>query len=311
MLISSASQWAILGSVVVAALAADLVIFHREAHEVKLKEALLESAGWIGLALAFNAWIYFSRGQEAGLEFLTAYVLEKSMSVDNILVFILIFSSLGVPAKSQHTVLFYGVAGALVMRGLFVWGGIALLQKFHAVLFIFGAILLITGMRMLSSRQGAAEAGPNLIVRMARRAVPVADGYEGERLWVRESGRAKVTALFVALIAVEGMDLIFAVDSVPAVLAITRDPFIAYSSNAFAILGLRALYFALSRSLARLRYLRQGLAIILLFVAVKMLASERLPISSDLSLGIIGGILTLAVAASLGPWGRARDRRRA
>jgi tellurite resistance protein TerC len=298
--ISSASQWAILGTVVIVALAADLAIFHREAHEVKLREALLESAGWIGLALAFNAWIYFSRGQGAGLDFLTAYVLEKSMSADNILVFILIFASLGVPAKSQHTVLFYGVAGALAMRGLFVWGGIALLQRFHAVLFVFGAILLIAGLRMLFARPGVTRQGPNLIVQIARRIAPVADHFDGEKLWVRENGRAKMTALFVALIAVEAMDLIFAVDSVPAVLAITRDPFIAYSSNAFAILGLRALYFALSGALARLRYLHQGLAVILIFVACKMLASDRLPISSGLSLGIIGGILALTVAASLG-----------
>jgi tellurite resistance protein TerC len=306
--ISSASQWAILGTVVIVALAADLAIFHREAHEVKLREALLESAGWIGLALAFNAWIYFSRGQGAGLDFLTAYVLEKSMSADNILVFIMIFASLGVPPKSQHTVLFYGVAGALVMRGLFVWGGIALLQRFHAVLFVFGAILLIAGLRMLFARPGVTRQGPNLIVRMARRIVPVADHFESEKLWVRENGRAKMTALFVALIAVEAMDLIFAVDSVPAVLAITRDPFIAYSSNAFAILGLRALYFALSGALARLRYLHQGLAVILIFVAGKMLASDRLPISSGLSLGIIAGILALTVAASLGPWSGTRDR---
>ena len=306
--ISSASQWAILGTVVIAALAADLAIFHREAHEVKLREALLESAGWIGLALAFNAWIYFSRGHAAGLDFLTAYVLEKLMSADNILVFILIFASLAVPAKSQHTVLFYGVAGALVMRGLFVWGGIALSQRFHAVLFVFGAILLIAGLRMLLARPGVTRQGPNLIVQMARRIAPVADHFEGEKLWVREKGNAKMTALFVALIAVEAMDLIFAVDSVPAVLAITRDPFIAYSSNAFAILGLRALYFALSGALARLRYLHQGLAVILIFVAGKMLASDRLPISSGLSLGIIGGILALTVAASLSPWRRTREQ---
>src|ERR1700690_649507 len=228
--ISSASQWAILGTVVIVALAADLAIFHREAHEVKLREALLESAGWIGLALAFNAWIYFSRGQGAGLDFLTAYVLEKSMSADNILVFILIFASLGVPAKSQHTVLFYGGAGALVMRGLFVWGGIALLQRFHAVLFVFGAILLVTGMRMLFARKRVVRPESNWLVRIARRVVPVATHYEGDNLWVRENGIRKATGLFLALVAVEAMDIVFAVDSVPAVLAITRDSFIAYSS---------------------------------------------------------------------------------
>jgi tellurite resistance protein TerC len=305
--ISSPSQWVILAIVVVAALVADLLIFHRESHEVTLKEALLESAGWVGLSLAFNVWVYFSRGQEAGLQFLTAYVLEKSMSADNILVFILIFASLGVPARSQHKVLFYGVAGALVMRGVFVLAGIELLQRFHAVLFVFGGILLVTGARMLLPDRRTARVESNWLVRITRRIVPVADHYEGDKLWLTENGRRKATTLFVALVAVEAMDILFAVDSVPAVLAITRDPFIAYSSNAFAILGLRALYFALSGALAELRYLHQGLAIILLFVAGKMFATDRVHISSGLSLGIISGILLLTVAASVAPWKRTKE----
>jgi tellurite resistance protein TerC len=250
------------------------------------------------LSLAFNVWVYFSRGQEAGLQFLTAYLLEKSMSADNILVFILIFASLGVPAKSQHRVLFYGVAGALVMRGVFVLAGIALLRKFHAVVFIFGAILLVAGGRMLFTRQQSIRPERNWIVRTARWIAPVADRHDGDQLWIRENGKVKVTVLLVALIAVEALDLVFAVDSVPAVLAITRDPFIAYSSNAFAILGLRALYFALSGVLVKLRYLHQGLAVILLFVAGKMLASDRLNISSGASLGVIAGILLLTLLAS-------------
>ena len=297
--ISLGYQWAILGIVVVTALAADLVIFHREAHEVTLKEALVESGCWIGLALAFNVWIYLSRGQEAGLQFLTSYVLEKSMSADNILVFILIFSSLGVPAKSQHTVLFYGVVGALVMRGLFILAGIALLQRFHAVLFLFGAILLVTGVRMLFARKRVVRPESNWLVRIAQQVVPVATHYEGDNLWVKENGIRKATGLFLALVSVEAMDIVFAVDSVPAVLAITRDSFIAYSSNAFAILGLRALYFALAGALARLRYLHQGLAVVLLFVAGKMFAADRVNISSGVSLGIIGGILLVTVMASV------------
>ncbi len=296
---NSIQQWAILGIVVIAALLADLAIFHRKAREVKLKEALVESAGWIGLAVAFNAWVYVSRGQEAGLQFLTAYLVEKSLSLDNILVFILIFSSLGVPARLHHKVLFYGVGGALAMRGLFVLAGIELLQKFHFVLFLFGAILLFTGVRMLLAGERAVQPESNWLVRLTRRVVPVADHYEGDKLWIKHDGRQKATALFLALIAVEAMDLIFAVDSVPAVLAITRDPFIAYSSNAFAILGLRALYFALSGALKRLRFLHQGLAVILLFVAGKMLTSDWLHISSGLSLGIIGGILLATVVASV------------
>jgi len=305
--ISSPSQWVILAIVVIAALVADLLIFHRESHEVTLKEALLESAGWVGLSLAFNVWIYFSRGQEAGLQFLAAYVLEKSMSADNILVFILIFASLGIPARSQHKVLFYGVAGALVMRGVFVLAGIELLQRFHAVLFVFGGILLITGARMLLPDRRTARIENNWLVRITRWIVPVADHYQGDKLWLAENGRRKATTLFVALVAVEAMDILFAVDSVPAVLAITRDPFIAYSSNAFAILGLRALYFALSGALAKLRYLHQGLAVILLFVAGKMFATDRVHISSGLSLGIISGILLLTVAASVAPWKRKKE----
>jgi tellurite resistance protein TerC len=298
MLVSDAGHWIIFGTVVIAALAADLALFHRESHEVKLKEALLESAGWIALSIVFGAWIYISRGHEAGLQFLTAYVLEKLMSADNILVFILIFASLGVPARQQHKVLFYGVAGALVMRALFVLAGIELLQRFHAVLFVFGAILLVAGARMLWPGRRSTQLEQNWLLRIARWLSPIADHYEGDNFWVKEDGRRKATVLFVALVAVEAMDILFAVDSVPAVLAITRDPLIAYSSNAFAILGLRALYFALSGALARLRYLHQGLAVILLFVAGKMLASDHLPISSGISLAIIGGILLLTVIAS-------------
>ena len=305
--ISSPSQWVILAIVVIAALVADLLIFHRESHEVTLKEALLESAGWVSLSLAFNVWICFSRGQEAGLQFLTAYVLEKSMSADNILVFILIFASLGIPARSQHKVLFYGVAGALVMRGVFVLAGIGLLQRFHAVLFVFGGILLVTGARMLLPNRRTTRLESNWLVRITRWIVPVANRYQGDQLWLTENGRRKATTLFAALVAVEAMDILFAVDSVPAVLAITRDPFIAYSSNAFAILGLRALYFALSGALAKLRYLHQGLAVILLFVAGKMFATDRVHISSGLSLGIIGGILLLTVAASVAPWKRTKE----
>jgi tellurite resistance protein TerC len=295
---SALGHWVIFGSVVIAALAADLAIFHRKPRELNLQEALIESASWIGLSLAFNAWLYSSLGREAGLQFLTAYVLEKSMSADNILVFILIFTSLGVPARSQHKVLFYGVAGALVMRGLFVLAGIELLQRFHAVLFVLGGILLVAGVRMLWPEQRTASLEKRWLMRIAQWLAPVADDYEGDKLWIVEDGRRKATVLLVALVAVEFTDILFAADSVPAVLAITRDPFIAYSSNAFAILGLRALYFALSGVLARLRYLHQGLAVILLFVAGKMLASDYVTISSGASLGVIAGMLLVTVIAS-------------
>jgi tellurite resistance protein TerC len=300
-------QWAILGFVVAGALAADLLIFHRDAHVIRFKEAIIESTCWIALALAFCAWVYFSRGHEAGLQFLTAYVVEKSLSFDNIFVFILIFASLGVPARSQHKVLFYGVAGALVLRGVFVLAGVELLQKFHSVLYVFGAILLITGVRMLLPGRQAVRPERNWLVQLARVVLPVVGRYEDDRLVVKDDGQWKATSLFVALVAVEAMDIIFAVDSVPAVLAITREPFIAYSSNAFAILGLRALYFALSGALTRLRYLHRGLAFILLFVAAKMIAGDRLHLSTGASLGVVGGIIVLMVVASTLPW---RKRKR-
>ncbi len=298
MVSNSFYQWAIFGVVVVAALAADLLVFHREQHEIGLKEAATESAGWIGLALLFGGWVYYTRGHEAGLQFLTGYVVEKSLSVDNIFVFILTFSSRGVPAQSQHKVLFYGVAGALVLRGIFVWVGVELLRQFHAVLYVFATILLITGIRMLLPGSRTFRPERNWLVRAARFVFPVTNAYEGDRFFVRQSGQWKATSLFIALIAVEAMDAIFAVDSVPAVLAITREPFIAYSSNAFAILGLRALYFALSAALTRLRYLHQGLAAILVFVAAKMIAGERMGISTGLSLSIIGVILAVTLFAS-------------
>jgi tellurite resistance protein TerC len=301
MLSNSFYQWAILGVVVLAALAADLLVFHREEHEIGLKEAVTESAGWIGLAVLFGGWVYYSRGHEAGLQFLTAYVVEKSLSIDNIFVFILIFSSLGVPARSQHKVLFYGVAGALALRGIFIWAGVELLREFHAVLYVFAAILLVTGIRMLLPRKRSFRPERNWPVRVARLVFPVTNTFEDDRFMVRQNGQWKATSLFIALIAVEAMDVIFAVDSVPAVLAITREPFIAYSSNAFAILGLRALYFALSAALTRLRYLHHGLAAILVFVAAKMIAGERLAISTGASLGIIGVILAVTVVASAMP----------
>lgn len=303
---NSVFQWLIFGAVLAAAIVADLLLFHRDAHEVPLKEAIVESAGWIGLALLFNGWIYLSSGQEAGLQFLTAYVVEKLLSIDNIFVFILIFSTLEVPAQSHHKVLFYGVFGALVMRGLFVVVGVRLLREFHLVLYLFGAILLITGVRMLLPGKRALRPERNWLVRLARLILPVADGYQDDQLLVKADGQWKVTSLFVALVAVEAMDIIFAVDSVPAVLAITREPFIAYSSNAFAILGLRALYFTLSGTLTRLRFLHKGLAVILLFVATKMMAGEWLQISTGASLAVVGAIVFVTVVASMMAQGKSQ-----
>jgi TerC family integral membrane protein len=291
--------WLIFLTTMIVALVLDLGVFHRKSHTVGLKEALLESLAWISVSLLFNVWIYFSQGPQAGLEFLTGYLVEKSLSVDNIFVFLIIFQSFKIPARSQHKVLFYGVVGALVMRAIFVIAGVELLQYFHSVIYIFGAILLLTGLRMFFPGRRATQPDRNWLVRIARRVIPFTDDSGGQSFLVRREGRWNATPLLMALVAVEAMDIIFAVDSVPAVLAITRNTFIVYSSNAFAILGLRALYFALADVLPRFRFLHQGLAIILFFVGGKMVTSEWVPISSVLSLAIIASILVATVAASL------------
>jgi tellurite resistance protein TerC len=292
-------MWVTFGIVVAVALAVDLGVFHREAHRITWKLALAESAGWIALALGFNLWLYSSRGPQVGLEFLTSYLVEKSLSVDNIFVFILIFKAFRVPAVSHHKVLYYGVVGALVLRAAFVLAGIELLQYFHPVLFLFGAILLITGARMMLPAKRVIRPDRNWLVRATRRFVPVLADYEGEKFLVKRGEKWNATPLFLALIAVEAMDIIFALDSVPAVLAITRDPFIVYSSNAFAILGLRSLYFALADILPRFRFLHQGLAIVLILVGGKMLVSDWWPIPASVSLVVIAGVLATTVLTSI------------
>jgi tellurite resistance protein TerC len=291
--------WLIFLITMVVALAIDLGVFHRKSHPVGLKVALLESVAWISVSLLFNVWTYFSQGPQAGLEFLTGYLVEKSLSVDNIFVFLIIFQSFKIPSKSQHKVLFYGVVGALVMRAIFVVAGVELLQYFHSVIYVFGGILLLTGLRMFFPGRRTTEPDRNWMVRAARRIMPFTDDSDGQSFLVKRAGKWNATPLLMALIAVEAMDIIFAIDSVPAVLAITRNTFIVYSSNAFAILGLRALYFALADILPRFRYLHQGLAVILFFVGGKMVSSDWVPISSVLSLVIIAGILVATVAASL------------
>jgi tellurite resistance protein TerC len=291
--------WAIFAVVIVAALLIDLLLFHRKPHQIPLREALVEIAAWIGLALAFNVWIFFLSGKEAALQFFTGYVVEQSMSIDNIFIFILIFKALDIPSRSQHKVLYYGVVGAFLLRIAFIFAGVALLEKFHAIRYLFGAILLVTGIRMLLPSRKDIRPERNWLVRFTRLIFPVSADPAGESFWVQQSGKAFATPLFVALIAVEAMDIIFAFDSVPAVLAITRDPFIAFSSNAFAVLGLRALYFAMAGILPRLRYLHQGLATIVIFVAGKMFASDHLPISTFASLAVIGTIISITVIASM------------
>ena len=291
--------WLIFLITIITALTVDLGIFHRKSHTIRVREALLESLGWVSVSLLFNVWVYFSQGPQAGLEFLTGYLVEKSLSLDNIFLFVIIFQSFRIPAKSQHKILFYGVAGALVMRAIFVVAGVELLRHFHAVVYVFGAILLLTGLRMFFPGRKAKKPEQNWLVRVARRFVAFNDGAENQTLFVKQAGRWSATPLLMALIAVEAMDIIFAIDSVPAVLAITRNTFIVYSSNAFAILGLRALYFALAGILPRFRFLHQGLAVLLLFIGGKMILSEWVTISSLVSLAIIAGVLGVTIATSL------------
>jgi tellurite resistance protein TerC len=291
--------WTIFSIVVACALAIDLGVFHRKTHDIRLKEALLESAIWIAVSLSFNLWLYFSRSGQAGMEFLAGYLVEKSLSLDNLFLFLLIFQAFEIPKRSQHKVLFYGVLGALLMRALFVVAGVRLLQQSHVILYVFGAFLLITGLRMIPPHKKSPQPERNLLVRLARRFMPVAQEYKGEKFFVKSNGRRYATALFLALIAVEAMDIVFALDSVPAVLAITRDTFIVYSSNVFAILGLRALYFVLADLLPRFRFLRQGLGAILVFVGAKMFFSERLSVPTYISLAVIAVILTVTIVASL------------
>lgn len=295
---ASIGVWIVFGALVAAAVAADLTIFRPRTDRVTLRHALVESAAWVALALGFGLWICLSRGRQAGVEFLTSYVLEKSLSADNIFVFLIVFRTFGVGPRAQHRVLYSGIVGAVILRLAFVLAGVALLQHFHIVSYLFGAILIIAGANMLRSGEEAPRAECNWLIRLLRKLVPVSSPEGTDNFWAREHGRWSATPLLVALIAIEVMDVIFAVDSVPAVLSITRDPFIAYSSNVFAILGLRAMYFALADLMTRMRFLHEGLAVILLFTGAKMLVADRFAIPAAASLGVIVLILAITAAAS-------------
>lgn len=280
-------------------LALDLGVFHRKAHEVSTKEALTWSGIWIALALVFNLIVYLWRGPEVGLQFLTGYLIEKSLSVDNIFVFVLVFSYFSVPAKYQHKVLFWGIIGALIMRAIFIAAGSTLIEKFHWIIYIFGAFLVFTGIRMAMNHGTKVDPGKNIAVNIFKKLFPVTDEYHGSKFWIRQTGRWVATPLFVVLILIEFTDLIFAVDSIPAILAISSDPFIVYTSNVFAILGLRSLYFALAGLMHLFKYLHYGLAAILVFVGAKMLLTDVYKIPIGISLGAIMLILAVSVVPSL------------
>ncbi len=291
--------WALFMAFIAGMLALDLGVFHRNAHEVHRREALAWSVAWIGLALVFNAGVYLFRGSEAGLEWTTGYLVEKTLSIDNIFVILLIFSAFAVPSAYQHRVLFWGIVGALVMRAVLIAAAGVLLGTLHFVIYIFGAFLIYTGIKFLREQEHTPDLEQNRVIRLARRMFRTTEGYEGQRFFVRRNGLLFATPLFLVLLLIESTDLVFAVDSIPAIYAITDDPFIVFTSNIFAILGLRSLYFVLAGYLSGLAYLKPALAAILIFVGTKMLVIDFYKVPAMASLGVIASILAVAITASI------------
>ncbi len=280
-------------------LALDLGVFHRKAHAVGHREALTWTVVWVALAVAFSVFVFREFGHQRGLEFLTGYLIEYSLSIDNLFVFLLIFRYFAVPPPSQHRTLFWGILGALIMRGAFILLGVVLIQTFHWIIYVFGAFLVYAGIKMLRGTDLEVHPERNPVVRLFQRFVPVTSHYSGARLTVRRERRLYATPLLLVLVVVEATDLVFAVDSIPAIFAITRDPFIVYTSNVFAILGLRSLYFLVAAAIARFHYLKVGLGGVLSFVGAKMLLSEYYEIPIAASLAVVGVLLAASVAASL------------
>jgi tellurite resistance protein TerC len=299
--------WAAFVALGVVLLLADLFLFHREAHVISTREAAVESAVWIGMGLAFSLVFLFWQGGDAAGEYLAGYLIEKSLSVDNVFVWALILSYFAVPRQYQHRVLFWGIFGALVLRAIFIFAGVALLEAFHWIIYVFGGILIFTAVRLLFQKDEEVHPEQNPVLRVVRRVVPSTSEYHGQKLFWRDPDtlRRLATPLFAVLIVIETSDVIFAVDSIPAILAVAREPFIVFSSNAFAILGLRALYFLLADLKDRFEYLKEGLAVILIFVGVKMVISEWYHIPTFLSLGVIAVILTVSIVVSM----KVADRR--
>jgi TerC family integral membrane protein len=291
--------WVGFGIFVVVMMVLDLGVFHRTAHVIKIKEALIWCTVWITLALLFNVGIYFWKGPVKALEFLTAYLIEEALSVDNLFVFLLIFSYFRVDRLYQHRVLFWGILGAIVMRAIFIGMGVALITKFHWIIYLFGALLIYTGINMAVKRDRELHPENNPLLRLFRRWVPVTENYEGGRFFVRSGGKAMATPLFVVLLLVETTDLVFAVDSIPAVLAISQDPLIVYTSNVFAIMGLRSIFFALAGIIQLFQYLQYGLSMILVFVGLKMVVSDFYKIPVGIALGVVAGILAISIVASI------------
>ena len=283
---------------VLALLAVDLGVFHRKAHSVSIKEATAWSIVWVSLAMIFNLGIYFTWGEQKALEFFTGYVIEKSLSVDNLFVFVMIFQYFSTPTEYQHRVLFWGILGALILRAIFIAAGSALLHQFHWMIYVFGAFLVFTGIKMLLQGDEKLKPERNPVVRLFERWVPMAREYHGQSFMIRTNGKTRATLLLLVLIVIETTDVIFAVDSIPAIFAVTQDSFIVYTSNVFAILGLRALYFMLAGVMQMFVYLKFGLSLVLCFVGVKMLLADIYKIPIGASLAVIGTVLLLSIIAS-------------
>jgi tellurite resistance protein TerC len=291
--------WSGFNLFVLGMLALDLGVFHKKSEEITIRNALVWTGIWVTLAMCFNFFVYHYFGKQQAIEFFTGYIIEKSLSVDNIFVIILIFSYFQVPAAYQHKVLFWGILGALVMRVIFIFAGIELIHRFHWLIYIFGGFLIITGIRMVFAGDTQIHPEKNPVVKLSRRLFPITNSFDGDRFFVRRDARLWATPLFVVVILIETTDLIFAVDSIPAILAITEDPFIVYTSNVFAILGLRSLYFALSGIEKYFHYLKYGLATILVFVGAKMCLADYYKIPIEISLSVIVGVLIIAILASV------------
>jgi tellurite resistance protein TerC len=290
--------WVLFNLFVLVMLGVDLWVFHRPGHTVKFREAVIWSVSWIVLAMVFAGLVYFWRGRETAVEFTTGYIIELSLSVDNLFVFLLIFRYFKVPSNYQHKVLFWGIVGALVMRGVFIGVGIGLIRRFHWIIFVFGAFLVYSGIRLLGEKEMAVDPDQSVLVRAFRRVIPVTEDYEGDKFVVRRVG-LYATPLLLVLIVVETADLLFATDSIPAVLAITLKPFVVYTSNVFAILGLRSLYFVLAGMMEIFHYLHYGLAVVLIVIGGKMLASDYYEVPTAWTLGAVAGVLLISIVASV------------
>jgi tellurite resistance protein TerC len=291
--------WTFFNLFVLVMLALDLGVFHRKAHDVSVKEALTWTFVWIFLAMVFNGIIWYWRGQQQALEFFTGDLVEKALSVDNIFVFIVVFTYFGIPSRYQHKVLFWGILGALIMRVIFIFAGVAMIEKFHFTIYFFGALLIFTGIKMFSNSHSKMDPEKNPVLKFFRKLMPVTSELHKDKFFVRLNGIRHATPLFLVLILIETTDLIFAVDSIPAILAITQDQFIVYTSNVFAILGLRSLYFALAGVVHRFWLLSFGLAIVLIFVGIKMLLVDLYKIPIEWSLMFIAAVITTSIILSL------------